>query len=139
MFETIRESDLVLLLISDAAQAELYRDVFAAMKPGAVFVNAARGGLVVQEDLLAAIDDGHLLGAGLDVTDPEPLPPDHPLLSHPSVFVTPHVAAATDEAKLGNFMGAYEGVQAILDGRRPGNLVNPEVWDRVATRIRRLA
>ena len=139
--ELLARSDVVSVhvpLLSDTA-GMCDAGFFAAMKPGAVFVNAARGGLVVQEDLLAAIDAGHLLGAGLDVTDPEPLPPDHPLLSHPAVFVTPHVAAATDEAKLGNFMGAYEGVQAILDGRRPDNLVNPEAWDRVAARIRRSA
>ena len=54
-------------------------DQFAAMRPGVAFVNCARGGLVDHDTLLAAVDSGHLFGAGLDVTDPEPLPPDHPL------------------------------------------------------------
>jgi len=110
---------------------------FAAMKEGAVFVNSARGGLVVQEHLLAAVDEGHLFGAGLDVTVPEPLPPEHPLLNHPRIFVTPHIAAGTDEAKLGSFLGAYEAVKAVLDGRRPTTLVNPESWEQVASRIRK--
>jgi phosphoglycerate dehydrogenase-like enzyme len=68
---------------------------FAAMKRGAVFINTARGGLVDQDALLAALDSGRLVGAGLDVTSPEPLPTDHPLLGREDVVVTPHVASAT--------------------------------------------
>jgi D-3-phosphoglycerate dehydrogenase / 2-oxoglutarate reductase len=67
----------------------------AKMKPGSYLVNCARGTLVDQEALLAALDSGHLAGAGLDVTDPEPLPVGHPLLAHRRVLVTPHVASGT--------------------------------------------
>ncbi len=67
----------------------------AAMGTGVVIVNCARGALVDQEALLAALDSGHVGGAGLDVTEPEPLPPDHPLLGHENVVVTPHVASTT--------------------------------------------
>lgn len=102
---------------------------FSGMQPGAVFVNSARGGLVDQEALLDAVERGHLLGAGLDVTDPEPLPADHPLLHHPAIVVTPHIATATPEGRRGNFMGAFEGVVDVLAGRRPQHLVNPEVWE----------
>lgn len=101
---------------------------FAAMKNGAIFVNTARGGLVDLDALRAALDGGALFGAGLDVTDPEPLPPDHDLLTREDVVVTPHVAAGTVAAKRRIFLMALEEVLAVLEGRRPANLVNPEVW-----------
>lgn len=103
--------------------------MFAAMKPGAVFVNTARGGLVDLDALAAALDEGHIFAAGLDVTDPEPLPPDHPLLARDDVVVTPHVAAATVEAKRRIFETAFSQVLQVLAGERPPHLVNPEVWD----------
>ena len=102
---------------------------FAAMKDGAIFINTARGGLVDQEALVAALDSGKLLGAGLDVTDPEPLPPAHPLLGRDDVVVTPHVASATAEAKRRMLATAFEQILQVLNGERPANLVNPEVWD----------
>jgi phosphoglycerate dehydrogenase-like enzyme len=69
---------------------------FAAMKPGAVFVNVARGGLVDEAALLAALESGHLGGAGLDVYVTEPADPDSALLRHPRVLATPHVGALTE-------------------------------------------
>src|ERR1700720_309447 len=66
--------------------------LFARMKRGAHFINIARGRCVVTDDLVAALRSGHLAGAGLDVADPEPFPPDHPLRSTPNVLITPHVA-----------------------------------------------
>ncbi len=104
---------------------------FAAMKPGAVFVNTARGGLVDHGALLAALDGGHLFAAGLDVTDPEPLPPDHPLLHRNDVIVTPHVASGTTAGKRRIFRTALEQVLLVLSGRRPPHLVNPEVWEHL--------
>lgn len=69
---------------------------FAALKPGAYFINVGRGRSVVSADLLAALQNGRLAGAGLDVTDPEPLPSDHPLWQQANVIITPHVAASSD-------------------------------------------
>ena len=67
----------------------------AMMRSGSYLVNCARGSLVDQGALLTALDSGHLAGAALDVTDPEPLPAGHPLLEHPRVVVTPHIASNT--------------------------------------------
>ncbi len=101
---------------------------FGRMKPGSIFINTARGGLVDGAALLAALDAGHLFGAGLDVTEPEPLPPGHPLLLRHDVVVTPHVASGTTEGKVRIFRTALEQVVRALAGRRPTHLVNPEVW-----------
>jgi phosphoglycerate dehydrogenase-like enzyme len=101
------------------------------MRPGAVFVNTARGGLVDHDALLDALDSGHLFGAGLDVTDPEPLPPDHPLLHRPDVIVTPHVASGTYAGKRRIFRTALDQVVHVLRGERPPHLVNPEVWTQI--------
>jgi len=107
---------------------------FAAMRRGAVFINTARGGLVDQEALLAALDAGQLAGAGLDVTTPEPLRPDHPLLGRDDVVVTPHIASATSEGKARILRIAFAQAMAVVEGRRPEHLLNPEVWDaRAAT------
>jgi phosphoglycerate dehydrogenase-like enzyme len=100
------------------------------MKPGAVFINTARGALVDHDALLANLDARQLFGAGLDVTAPEPLPPDHPLLHRDDVVVTPHIASATNEGKARMFGSALDQALAVLDGRRPEHLINPEVWGR---------
>ena len=72
-----------------------WRAAGARLPRGAVVINAARGGHVVDEDLLKALDDGHLAAATLDVFHTEPLPDDHPFWDHPKVTVTPHVASLT--------------------------------------------
>ena len=80
--ETLALADVVSVHVplTDASRGMFDASRFAAMKPGAVFINTARGGLVDQDAMLAALDSGRLAGAGLDVTDPEPLPAGHPLL-----------------------------------------------------------
>jgi phosphoglycerate dehydrogenase-like enzyme len=98
------------------------------MKQGAILVNTARGGLVDSVALLSALESGQLAGAGLDVTDPEPLPVGHPLLGRDDVVVTPHIASATDAGKVRIFRVALEQALAVLEGRGPDHLVNPEVW-----------
>ncbi|UUY05888.1 D-glycerate dehydrogenase [Svornostia abyssi] len=88
----------------------------AAMKPGALLINTARGGLVDQDALVDALERGHLGGAGLDVTTPEPLPPHDPLLELPNVLVLPHIGSATVTARHRMTELAVGNVLAALDG-----------------------
>jgi len=94
----------------------------AAMKHGVYLVNCARGGLVDQEALLEALESGRVAGAGLDVTDPEPLPEGHPLLQHPRVIVTPHVASATVAGRRRLYEHAIDNALNVLAGR-PATIV----------------
>jgi phosphoglycerate dehydrogenase-like enzyme len=89
-------ADVVILLAPVTRETSGIVDAafLARMKDGALLINAARGGLVVTDDLVTAVSTGRL-AAALDVTDPEPLPPGHPLWTLPNVFITPHVAAST--------------------------------------------
>jgi phosphoglycerate dehydrogenase-like enzyme len=121
--------------LTDESRRMFDAERFRQMKPGAVFVNTARGGLVDGDALLAALDSGQLFGAGLDVTEPEPLLPGHPLLGRDDVVVTPHVASATAEGKVRIFRTAFEQVLQALSGRRPDHLVNPEAWSAYAPSI----
>ncbi len=109
------------------------RGFLAAMRDGAILVNAARGELVDHDALCDALEAGRLLGVGLDVTVPEPLPGDHPLLHRDDVVVTPHVATATDRGRLRLVEAAVANALAVLGGRRPDSIVNPEVWERRRT------
>lgn len=83
--------------LTDATRGMFNQAFFAAMKPGAYFVSVGRGQSTVTADLLEALRSGQIAGAGLDVTDPEPLPPDHPLWRTPRVIITPHVASMSME------------------------------------------
>jgi glyoxylate/hydroxypyruvate reductase A len=93
----LRRADILvcLLPLTPETRGVLDRRAFELLPRGAFLLNAARGGHVVQEDLLAALDAGHLAGAALDVFEPEPLPPDHPFWTHPRVVMTPHAASIT--------------------------------------------
>lgn len=95
------EADVVILLAPVTAETTGMADAafLARMRDGAVLVNAARGVLVVTEDLVAELQAGRL-AAAMDVTDPEPLPPDHPLWKLPNAFITPHVGASTPYSEL---------------------------------------
>ncbi len=109
----------------------------AAMRPGVVIVNCARGSLVDHDALLAALESGHVAGAGLDVTDPEPLPADHPLLHRDDVLVTPHVASATTVGERRLVSQALAQALVWLRGGSPEHLLDPAAADPAVDRRRR--
>lgn len=128
-----RESDVVSLHApaTAATQHVVNRTVLAAMKPGAYLVNCARGALVDQDALLDALTSGHLAGVGLDVTEPEPLPADHPLRRMPRVVVTPHIASQTVTGRLRLYADAIDNALAVIAGT--GGCVVPEQRPSVNT------
>lgn len=92
--------------LTDSTRGMFNREFFEAMKPSAYFISVGRGQSTVTADLLDALESGQIAGAGLDVTDPEPLPSDHPLWTTPRVIITPHVAAIS--------METFERIQALV-------------------------
>lgn len=109
---------------------------FAAMKPGAIFITTARSGIHDEAALAAALTSGHLAGAGLDVWDQEPPPPEHPLLGLPNVVATYHSAGVTHEARRNNAtLAATQIAQLLTTGQRPERLVNRDVWPRASARL----
>jgi phosphoglycerate dehydrogenase-like enzyme len=92
--ERLGEADFVILTTPETPDTlgMFNTKLFSRMKRGAYFINIARGRCVVTQDLIAALQSGQLAGAGVDVADPEPLPPDNPLWAMPNVLITPHVA-----------------------------------------------
>lgn len=106
----------------------------AAMKPTAVLLNTARGPLVDTEALVAALERGDIAGAGLDVTDPEPLPAAHPLRHRDDVVVTPHLAFSSDGSLAELARKAATNTADVLLGRTPATVVNPVVLDSPALR-----
>ena len=92
-------------------------DALARMKPTAILVNTARGPIVDQDALAAALHEGRLGGAGLDVTVPEPLPPDHPLFQAPNLLIVPHIGSATTTARAAMADRAVDNLLAALDGK----------------------
>ncbi len=107
---------------------------FAAMKPGAIFVSTARGGVHDETALADALRTGHLAGAGLDVWQQEPPPLDHPLLALDNVVATFHTAGVSHEGRHNVASMAAEQVVGMLRGEKPPRLVNPEVWERFVQR-----
>ncbi len=89
----------------------------AKMKPTAILINTARGGIVDQGALKQALEEGTIAGAALDVTDPEPLPPDDPLLGAPNLIVTPHIGSATHTARERMAELAVDNLLAGLEGQ----------------------
>ncbi|MNK18636.1 (S)-sulfolactate dehydrogenase [compost metagenome] len=135
--ELLAQSDVVSLHCPlDASTRGLFgARAFAAMKPGAVFISTARGGIHDEAALYEALRGGHLRGAGLDVWQQEPPPRDAPLLGLANVVATFHTAGVTHEARRNVARSSATQLIAMLRGERPPQLVNPEVWPVAAARI----
>lgn len=110
------------LPLTEQTRDVLNADLFARMPKGAALVQIGRGEHMVEEDLLAALDGGHLSGASLDVFRKEPLPADHPFWTHPAVFVTPHKASDTTREE--TIRQLADAAEALSLGRVPDNRVD---------------
>jgi phosphoglycerate dehydrogenase-like enzyme len=101
----------------------------ALMKPVAFLINVSRGRHVVTDDLVAALRAGHLAGAGLDVTDPEPLPATHPLRAIPNVVLSPHVAGQSERVQRESCKLLCDSIAQALNGERVQAIANPQIYD----------
>lgn len=100
----------------------------AAMKPDAMLVNTARGGLVDAHALVASLNSGHLMGAAFDVFEQEPLPASHPFINCERLVLSPHIGGATGEAMRRTAIEVASQVVDVLADRKPKWLINPDVW-----------
>ncbi|MCU0723958.1 MAG: D-glycerate dehydrogenase [Planctomycetes bacterium] len=129
--ELLRESDFLSIHVPLTPQTRgmIGAAELAAMKPGAILVNTARGPVVDEKALAAALASGRLRAAGLDVYEREPQV-EPALLALPNVVLAPHVGSATVETRSAMGELAARSLLSVLEGRRPGSLVNPEAWER---------
>lgn len=128
--ELLLRSDFVSVhtALTEATRNLLNADRIATMKPGAVLVNTARGGIVDEQALSEALRSGALYAAGIDVFEQEPVPADNPLLTLPNVVLAPHIASATTLTRARMADLAVDNLIAALKGERMPNCVNPEVY-----------
>lgn len=124
----LRESDVVTIhqRLSDRTRGLIGRAQFAMMKPGAVLINTSRGPIVDEAALIDALRSGHLLRAGLDVFDTEPLPANHPLREVPNVVLSPHMGFITDRLMRSFYQDSLDNIDAWLNGA-PIRVVDPDV------------
>ncbi len=126
----LREADFVCLTVPLTAETEglIGAEQFALMRPETIFINIARGKVVDEQALIAALQNGQIRAAGLDVFEQEPVSPDSPLLKMDNVVATPHMGSATHETREAMARCAVDNLLAALAGERPKDLVNPTAW-----------
>jgi phosphoglycerate dehydrogenase-like enzyme len=119
LYDLLGASDVVVIALplTKATHHLFTRDLFRRMRPTAILVNVTRGEIVYGDDLVAALDEGLLWGAALDVTDPEPLPNGHRLWTHPRVIVTPHTAGGSPRRGARAIATLCENLRRLRDGR----------------------
>jgi D-3-phosphoglycerate dehydrogenase len=135
--DLLRQSDIVSLHapLTPSTRHMIGSSELAQMRPEAILVNTARGALVDEEALYSALVNGALGGAGLDVMDEEPPPPDHPLRRAPRVLMTPHAAFYSTESVHDLQEKAATNVANMLSGVIPTNTVNRAVLDLAGLRV----
>jgi glyoxylate reductase len=126
--ELLRESDIISAhcALTDETRGIFNKDAFDKMKKSAIFINTARGPVHNEEDLYRALMSRRIWGAGLDVTNPEPMAADNPMLSMENVVVLPHIGSATIEARTGMARLAAENIIGYFKNGIVPNLVNPD-------------
>jgi D-3-phosphoglycerate dehydrogenase len=129
--DLVAASDLLTLHVPLTPATERLIDArrLASMPSGALLVNAARGGLVDEEALLAEVRSGRLAGAALDVFEREPLQARHPLCACEAILLSPHVGYFSEEAVVEARTRTVAGVAAVIRGQRPADVANPEVLE----------
>src|SRR6185437_3708327 len=129
--ELLHRSDILSVHSNLSAETKgiFDKNAFAKMKTSSIFINTARGAIHNEKDLIYALKNRILWGAGLDVTNPEPMKKDNPLLTMPTVAVLPHIGSATFETRNGMSEMAAENIIAGLNGKRIPYPVNPEIYD----------
>jgi phosphoglycerate dehydrogenase-like enzyme len=127
-----RESDFLTVNcpLNDRTLGLVNARLIGLMKPSAYLINTARGPIVDEAALVAALQGGHIAGAGLDVFEQEPTPPTNPLLAMDNVVVTPHGICFTDECMHGLAESAFRAVLEVAAGRTPPFVVNPDALSR---------
>jgi glyoxylate reductase len=127
--ELLRQSDFVCVHCPHNKETEklVGKKELALMKKTAILEANARGPIIDTEALYEALKNGVIAGAALDVTDPEPIPPDHPILKLDNVVIAPHIAGAVQGMIHDQAVSVAESVVTVLTGHRPANLLNPEV------------
>lgn len=128
--DLLHQSDFISLHTPLTAETRglINREALRSMKPNAILVNTSRGPVVETQALLQALQEGWIVGAALDVTDPEPLPPDHPLFKLPNCLIVPHIGSATWNTRRRMAELACENLLAGLRGERLPHCANPEVY-----------
>jgi glyoxylate reductase len=128
--ELLKKSDFISLHapLTEDTRGIINHDSFSLLKPTAILINAARGPLVDTPALLNALQNHRLAAAALDVTDPEPLPPTHPLYKLPNCLIVPHIGSATQYTRRMMAELACKNLLAGLQGERLPHCVNPEVY-----------
>lgn len=124
--ELLQQSDVISVhtSLTPETKEKFNKEAFGKMKPNAIFINTARGGIHNEADLLAALQQGQIWGAGLDVTNPEPMKADNPLLNMPTVAILPHIGSATLETRNAMSRIAAQNVIAAFEGKPVPNPVN---------------
>ena len=128
--ELLRESDMVTVhcLLNEQTRNMIGEDQFKMMKKTAIFVNTARGAIVDQKALYKACAEKWIWAAGLDVYEKEPVPLDDPILKLTNVTTLPHIASASNVSRNGMARKAAINLINALEGKRPPDLLNPEIW-----------
>jgi D-3-phosphoglycerate dehydrogenase len=127
--DLLAEADVVSMhaMVTPETQRMIGADQFFRMKNGAIYLNSARAMLHDTDALVAALESGKLAGAGLDHFEGEHLPTDHPLAVRENVVLTPHIGGATYDTEANHSKLIADGLEQLLGGGKPDNLVNPEV------------